>query len=141
MLKRGDRAFDDLIAEIKAVISSRFVENPNPFCSPSYTVATCNEPSFAFASLNRQDRLALLGDMVSWREYGARGITEAQRIVLAANVLDGKPAEQWLEGVLDQNAQQKAFWSLLNDSVMERRAESPETPTISESHERGGREM
>ena len=69
MLKRNDPAFDGLVAVIKWVVSSRYVEDPDPFCSSFYMMTSGEEPSFAFASLNRRDRLDLLAEMVPWRNY------------------------------------------------------------------------
>src|SRR5437588_798758 len=98
MSRRDEPAFKDLVAEIKALVSSRYVEDPQSLGRPFYTIATGDEPSFAFASLNRRDRLELLADMVPWRDYGREGITADQQRVIIANVLDSKPPERWLEG-------------------------------------------
>ena len=122
MLKRGDRAFDELIAQLKEVTALRFVQDPKPIYSPFYMVASGDEPSFAFASLNRTDRLKLLAEMIPWREYGREGITAAQQRVIISNVLDGKLPERWLQGVFDPDVQQKAFRDLVrNDSLMARK--------------------
>jgi len=102
MLKRDDPAFNELVAVIKSVVSSRYVENPEPFLSSFYMMTSGDEPSFAFASLNRRDRLELLAEMVPWRDYGREGITSDQQRVIIGNVLDGKPKQQWLDGVCDE---------------------------------------
>jgi len=102
MLKHDDPAFNELVAVIKSVVSSRYVEDPEPFSSPFYMMTSGKEPSFAFASLNRRDRLNLLADIVPWRDYGSKGITADQQRVIIANVLDGKLKQQWLDGVCDE---------------------------------------
>ena len=75
MLKRNDPAFNELVGVIKSVVSSRYAQDPEPSYSPFYMVAGGDEPGFAFASLNRRDRLELLAEMVPWRDFGLEGIT------------------------------------------------------------------
>jgi len=97
-----DPAFHDLVAEIKTVVSRRYAQDPEPLWSPFYVMTSGDEPGFAFESLNRRDRLDLLADIVPWRNYGIKGITADQQRVVIANVLDGKPQQQWLDGVCDE---------------------------------------
>jgi len=100
-LKPDDPAWADLATEIESVVSHRFVEDPAASWRPFY-IPSEGEPGFAFASLNREDRLDLLADLVSWRDYECQGISHEQQRIVIANVLDGKPQEKWLEGVFDE---------------------------------------
>src|SRR5262249_54091635 len=94
-------AWADLVTEIESVVSHRFVEDPAASWRPFY-IPSQGEPGFAFASLNREDRLDLLADLVSWRDYELQGISHEQVRIAIDNVLDGKPQEKWLEGVFDE---------------------------------------
>jgi hypothetical protein len=122
MSQRDDRIFQELIDHIRWVVGRRYVEDPEALGSPFYTMASGDEPSFAFASLNRTDRLRLLADMIPWRHYGNEGITADQQRVIISNVLDGKPPERWLQGVFAPTAQEKAFRDLVRtDPLMDRK--------------------
>src|SRR5438128_12611814 len=100
MLNRDDPAWSDLIAEIKSIVSSRYVEDPEQFSSmfPAYMKSSGND-GFEFASLHRGDQRDLFKDAEFFDRYGDQGITDAQMLTIMGNVLDGKPQEKWLEGV------------------------------------------
>jgi hypothetical protein len=100
-LKPDDPAWADLVTEIESVVSHRFVEDAAASWRPFYMPSEA-EPGFAFASLNREDRLDLLADLVSWRDYKLQGMSYEQQRIVVENVLDGKPQEKWLEGVFDE---------------------------------------
>jgi len=114
MLSPDDPAFHELIADIQRIVSSRYVEDPAPLCSPFY-MPSDDEPGFEFASLHRGDQLDLIVDTVSWRRYESQGITDAQQMVIVGNVLDGKPQDRWLEGVFDRDVEKTAFGNILQE--------------------------
>lgn len=101
LLKPDAPAWADLVTEIESIVSHRFVEDPGASWRPFYIFSN-GEPGFAFASLNREDRLDLLADLVSWRDYELQGISHEQQRIVIENVLEGKPQEKWLEGVFDE---------------------------------------
>lgn len=101
-LKPDDPAWAELISDIKAVVSTRFAEDPDAIFSPEYVPAGKDEPGFEFAVLNRKDQQAVLADTISWRHYENQGISQAQQEIIFGNVIDGKPQEQWLDGVFDE---------------------------------------
>jgi len=101
MLKPDDPAWADLVTTIESVVSHRFVEDPDAFCRPFY-MPSKEEPGFIFGSLNREDQMDLLAELVSWRHYEGQGVSLAQQRIVIGNVLEGKPQEKWLEGVFDE---------------------------------------
>jgi hypothetical protein len=66
------------------------------------------EPGFEFGVLTRRDRQNLLADMVDWRGYGDRGMSHDQQRIVIGNVLDGKPQNQWPDGVFDESVLENA---------------------------------
>jgi hypothetical protein len=101
ILKPDDPVWAELIANIEAVVSGRYAEDPDFVFGMTYAPSV-EEPGFEFGVLTRKDRQNLLADMVDWRGYGNRGMSHDQQSIVIANVLDGKPHEQWLVGVFDE---------------------------------------
>jgi hypothetical protein len=101
ILKPDDPVWAELIADIKAVASGRYAEEPDEIFGPTYAPSV-EEPGFEFRVLNREDRQDVLADMVDWRQYECRGISFAQQRIVIANVLDEKPQDKWPEGVFDE---------------------------------------
>jgi hypothetical protein len=102
MLKPDDPVWAELIADIEAVVSTRYAEDLD-FVSGLAYAPSAEEPGFEFAVLNRKDQQNLLADMVDWRQYGSQGMSHEQQRIVIANVLDEKPQEQWLEGVFAES--------------------------------------
>jgi hypothetical protein len=106
MLKPGDPVWAELIADIETVVSGRYAEDFDGVFGSTYAPSV-EEPGFEFAVLNRKDQQNVLADMVSWRQYACQGMGHDQQRIVIANVLDGKPQEQWLEGVFDEAVLEK----------------------------------
>ena len=85
-LKPDNPVWVELIADIKAVVSTRYSEDPEAIFSPEYVPSNEEEPGFQFAVLNRKDRQYVLADAISWRHYENQGISDAQQRIILTNV-------------------------------------------------------
>jgi hypothetical protein len=67
-----------------------------------FSEATGNFERVPFSELDREGREGLLAFGIDWTEYVNRGMEpiECDRIVM--NALDGKPQEQWLEPIANE---------------------------------------
>ncbi|MCX7392574.1 MAG: hypothetical protein NTW75_00430 [Planctomycetales bacterium] len=83
MLKPDDSAWTELVAEIKAVVSSR------------------SEDGFAFVSMHRTEQWDFFTTSGFYSPYMDRGMTETQISTVVRNAINGKPQEEWLDGVFD----------------------------------------
>jgi len=92
------RTIDDLSADIKRALSSRYVEDRSSACGPYVR----NESGLRFEELNWADRRDVLTNAPFWGWYDDQGMTQSEQMIVVGNVLDGKPKERWFEGVLDE---------------------------------------
>lgn len=113
MLKPDDPAWGELVADIKAVMSSR--------CEDGDT----------FASLHRLDQWDFFNTSGFYNDYADLGITDTQVTTVIRNALNGKPQERWLEGIFKD--MEKVAWQ----EIMQKETSVPEP---ARTHERGGLE-
>ena len=112
-------------------MSTQYSEDREDIFSPEYIPSNEEEPGFEFAVLNRQDRQNVLGEAIAWRHYENKGISHAQQRIILANVLDGKPQENWLDGVFDDAVLENDRIRALKISV-ENRRNSPDNHLFDE---------
>jgi len=115
MLKPDDPAFGELIAKIRDVASSRYVEDP--FHQPGHFLKS--ETGLRFEELKPDDQIDLLNVSVDWDHYKDRGMSTAQAGIIFSN-RDGKPQEKWLDGIFDEAALERwkveSFKAMVEDS-------------------------
>lgn len=97
MLKREDPAWDRLVADIEAVVFSRYVENREPWLGRPPSGANPIE----FERLVFGNRLELLWDAPFWAYYEQMGMTNEQRCIVLDNVLSERGQDRWLEGAFE----------------------------------------
>lgn len=129
MLRPNDVAWPELFADIQALSSSRYVENPEPY--PSY-VPSSDGSGLEFSALPRGDRMEALSDADFWTRYEDLGLSDAQEVAIMNNILEGKSQEKWFDGVFDREAENLTFAQIL-DGIAADHAEH--------IRGRGGREM
>jgi hypothetical protein len=106
MLKPDDPAWVELVADIKALASGRYVEDAERPSSmfPAY-MKSKDGSGCEFSSLHRGARLELLTDADFWLRYEDYGLSHDQQVAIMNNVLQGKPQERWFDGVYDREAE------------------------------------
>lgn len=114
MLKANDAAWPELFADVQALSSSRYVENPQHY--PSF-VASNDGSGLEFSALPRGDRLEVLSDADFWTHYEDLGLSDAQEVAIMNNILEGKPQEKWFDGVFDREAESLTFAQILEGIV------------------------
>jgi hypothetical protein len=117
MLKPGDPAFDKLVEDLRSVASSRYIEDPFHRMTVSFLR---QETGLNFDDLKPDDQLNVLSRHVPWDNYKGQGLSDAQAGVIFDNVRDGKPQEEWLEGIFDEavleNRRISSFKAMVEDS-------------------------
>jgi hypothetical protein len=96
-----------------------------------FSEATGNFERVPFSELDREGREELLAIGIDWTEYVNRGMEpiECDRIVM--NAVDGKPQEQWLEPIAneeqwiaEQDAKMQGEMDKIRASIAERESRS-----------------
>lgn len=125
MLKPDDPAWAKLVAEIKAVVSSR-----------------C-EDGFAFTSLHRTEQWDFFTTSGFYKPYVDRGMTDTQITRTIRNAIDGKPPEKWLEGVFDPVRTRTPTFAEILEASMQKIMQKSIDDWVEqmETQERGGMEM
>lgn len=90
----------DLMASIRTVLSSRWVEDRSSPFGPFERCAS----GVRFEQLPPEDQREVLTDAPFWGWYDNEGMTRTEQLHIIDNVLAGKPQEKWLEGVFDAAA-------------------------------------
>jgi hypothetical protein len=95
-----ERSIHRMLDDVEAVTKSRFYHDPEPFMSPIevFRMQDGKRGGEPFASLSNREKWQVLGDYSGWTEHEKRGIDLSQMDKVFANVINGKPKEQWLEG-------------------------------------------
>lgn len=113
MLKPDDPAWAELVAEIKAVVFSR------------------GDDGYAFTSLHRCEQWDFFKVSGFSDRYVDQGMTEEQVTTTIRNALEGKPQENWLDGVLDGQALENRRIGSFKASV-ENMKNRPDNPMFEE---------
>jgi hypothetical protein len=108
----------DLVAGIRTVLSSRYVEDRSSPFGPFERCAS----GVRFEHLPPDDQREVLTDAPFWGWHDDEGLTRTEQLLIIDNVLAGKPQEKWLEGVFDEAALENHKIALFNEMVEEMRS-------------------
>lgn len=90
-----------MLDDVEAVTKGCFYEDPEPVASPieMFLIRDGRPGGKTFAQLSMREKHQVLDDYTDWQTYEAGGISFEQLDQVFWNAAQGKPREQWLDGM------------------------------------------